>query len=130
MDTHPFAKRRTVRELHHSSPAAGAKNARKFASRIRFIGKREVGAFANDCVERFVRERQAFGVTVLKSDQGPKAFGTGQVAGVGDILTAVIDAYNMTAEAFCQENSSSTLAARHIEDMALPCDMEVGAHSL
>ena len=50
--------------------------------------------------------------------------------GVGDILTAVIDAYNMTAEAFCQEKSSSTLAARHIEDMALRSEMEEGANAL
>src|SRR2546425_812815 len=43
--------------------------AREFASRIRFIGKCAVGAFANDCVERFVREGQALGITALKSDK-------------------------------------------------------------
>src|SRR5260370_14148982 len=36
----------------------------------------------------------------------------------------------MRAEAFCQEKSSSTLAARHIEDMALRCEMEEGANAL
>src|SRR5258708_22699241 len=36
----------------------------------------------------------------------------------------------MAAEALCQEKSSSTLAARHIEDMALRCEMEEGANAL
>jgi hypothetical protein len=67
---------------------------------------------------------------VLKSDQGREPFGRGEVVCVGDILAAVIDAYNMTAEAFCQEKSSSTLAARHIADMALRCEMEEGANAL
>src|SRR5260370_40406020 len=125
-----FEQRRTTREVTQSYAAARAENAREFASGIRFIGKRAVGTFANDCVERFVRERQAFGVTVLKSDQGREPFGRGQVVCVGDILTAVIDPCNVAAETFCQEKSSRTFAARRIEDMALRCEMEERANAL
>src|SRR6267143_3477688 len=50
--------------------------------------------------------------------------------GVGDILAAVVDAYNVTAKAFCQEKSSSTLAARHIQDATLRCEMKKGANPL
>jgi hypothetical protein len=64
-----LGQRRTAREVAKAYPSAWAENAREFASGICFIGKRAEGAFANDYVERFVRERQAFGVTVLKSDQ-------------------------------------------------------------
>ena len=107
-----------AREVAEAYAAPWVENAREFANGVPFIGKRAEGAFANDCVERFVREEQALGVTALKSDERRQLFGRREFTRTSDIFPAVIDAHNMTAEALGQEKSAGTLTASHIEDMA------------
>src|SRR5258708_29335075 len=109
-----FRENGPARQIAEPNLATKPEHSRKFARSDGLVGKRAKRAFANDRIERGIRDRHQFRVRALKAHTPAKALSGGLSVRLVHVLLAVVDSNHLTAKSLREKDRAYALARSNI----------------